>query len=69
MYYLKYTVMTMLLANKCYYNKSPWKRIPWLNSKSVKHFDQCQLSDLETLRPLVVPSLRTRRYSLGALGF
>ena len=49
--------------------KSPWKRFPWLNSKSVRHLDQCQLSDLETLRPLVAPSLRSGRYSLGPLGF
>ena len=44
-------------------------RFPWWNSKSVRHLDQCQLSDLETLRPLVAPSLQSGRYSLGPLGF
>ena len=45
------------------------KRFPWLNSILVRHLDQCQLSDLETLRPLVVPLLCSGRYSLGPLDF
>ena len=62
-------VIRILAHSNCYYDKSPWKWFPWLNSKSVRHLDQCQLSDLETLRPLVAPSLRLGRYSLGPLGF
>ena len=46
-------------------NKSPWKRFPWLNSKSIRHLNQCQLSDLETLRPLVAPSLRSDTTASG----
>ena len=38
-------------------------------SKSVRRLDQWDLRDLETLRPLVAPSLRSGRYSLGPSGF
>ncbi len=37
-------------------------------SKEVRHFNQWVLSYLETLRPLVAPSLRSGRHSPGAFG-
>ncbi len=37
-------------------------------SKQGKYFDQRDLRDLETLRPLVAPSLRLGRYSPRAFG-
>ena len=38
-------------------------------SKSVRRLDQWDPRDLETLRPLVAPSLRSGRYSLGPRAF
>ena len=35
----------------------------------VRYFDQRDLPSVETLRPLVAPSLRSGRYSPGPFGF
>ena len=40
-----------------------------LESKQVRHLDLRDLPCLETLRPLVAPSLRSGCYSLGPSGF
>ena len=39
------------------------------DSKLVRRLDQWDLRDLETLGPLVAPSLRSGRYSPGPSGF
>ena len=39
-----------------------------VQSKSVRHHDQWEISDLVTLRPLVAPLLHSGHYSLGPFG-
>ena len=68
--YSNWSVMSLFsLSNNLTFEKDLLPTSGKLCSKIVRNLDQRELPSVETLGPLVAPSLRSGRYSPGPSGF